>query len=68
VLKALVLPKPRATDVDAPVRMGRVERAEYDALKKLEGRTVRVAMRRRVVDDIGTRRRRKTRSGGISEK
>jgi hypothetical protein len=48
-----VPPKPRATDVDTLARVGSGDRGEDEALRKLEGRTVRVARRKRAVEDIG---------------
>jgi hypothetical protein len=48
-----VPPKPRATEVDTPARVGSGDRGEDEALRKLEGRTVRVARRKRAVEDIG---------------
>lgn len=54
VLKLLVPPKPRATDVDTLARVGSGDRGEDEALRKLEGRTVRVARRKKAVEDIGT--------------
>lgn len=52
VLKLLAPPKAAMAGVEVVARTGNRDRAENEALKKLEG-ALREARRKRVVDDIG---------------